>query len=164
MEYRLNKNTYMIHLLARLPIFLIITIGLITYQFFLRKLIFDGSDNISYLIQNIILVVLIIILIGFFIFTFINPYLLYKHARLYISDEYIEYYTGMIFYSSHFIPITKVQQVEINSGPIQRGYKASSITIKTAFDSLDTASIDTSVCEELKTVILKRIDGKSHEN
>ncbi len=164
MEYRLNKNTYKIHLLARLP-FLLIVIGVfITYQIFLRELIFDGNDSLSYLIQNIILVVLIIILLGIFIFTFINPYLLYKYARLYINDEYIEYHTGKVFYSTHFVPITKVQQVKINRGPIQRGYKASSITIKTAFDSLDTASIDTSVCEELKTVILKRIDGKNHEN
>ncbi|WP_397539984.1 PH domain-containing protein [Rummeliibacillus pycnus] len=61
----------------------------------------------------------------------LSPYLIQKHWRYDIDDEFIKLKYGRLFESSELIPMTKVQSVLLEQGPILRWFGLYNIEINT---------------------------------
>lgn len=165
MEYRIHEKTYILELLGKIPLLIFSLILVIANYLFLAPFILDSGLKKATLLNNTIFVILMIFLVIIVIFTFIRPHYLYKNARFFINDEYIQYKTGWLFYNTAFIPIKNIQQIEIDQGPIQKKYNSSSLEIKTAFDSFITDSLDDELSQLVKDKILNSIkENTRYEN
>ena len=61
----------------------------------------------------------------------LSPYLMQKHWRYDIDDEFIKLKYGRLFESNELIPMTKVQSVLLEQGPILRWFGLYNIQINT---------------------------------
>jgi membrane protein YdbS with pleckstrin-like domain len=73
-----------------------------------------------------------IIILFFVLYSFFWPFLEYKQWKYTISEDKIELIKGIIFRKKIIIPISRIQNLKIEQGPIQRIYRISSINIITA--------------------------------
>src|SRR5690625_14187 len=94
--------------------------------FYLNKL-FSWDGWISLLLIGI---TIIIILIAFWSI-FISPFLLYKNWRYHVDEEFLQLKSGALKEKHQLVPMTKIQSVETNQGPILRKYGLYSLSIET---------------------------------
>src|SRR5690625_5986229 len=64
-------------------------------------------------------------------FILLSPFLLYKNWRYHVDEEFLQLKSGALKEKHQLIPMTKVQSVETNQGPILRKYGLYSLSIKT---------------------------------
>lgn len=124
--------------------------------------IFGGSlfaitDERGKLIAGIIFPIIIIIHL---IYVFITPIILKKKTRLKLYEDKIIYNTGFIFLKEVYLPISKLQQIEIKTDIINKGFKASKLRISTSFLSFVTYELDTKICEEIVNLITNKNAGE----
>src|SRR5690625_4149715 len=62
---------------------------------------------------------------------FLEPFFQYKNWRHRVDEHYLQLTYGGIKRSYQLVPMTKVQSVETNQGPLLRRYKLYSLTIQT---------------------------------
>lgn len=77
-----------------------------------------------------------IIIAAFFILamiwtTVLRPRFLYKNWRYDLNKDFLQLKSGAFFEEHKLIPMTKIQSVETNQGPILRKYGLYSITVET---------------------------------
>ncbi|WP_446899138.1 PH domain-containing protein [Clostridium sp. LBM24168] len=73
-----------------------------------------------------------IIILFSFLHSFIWPFLEYEQWRYGIFEDKIELLNGIIVRKKVIVPISRIQNLKIEQGPIQRIYKITSINIITA--------------------------------
>lgn len=61
----------------------------------------------------------------------IKPYLIYKNYRYDVSESFLQLKSGAIHEVHELIPMTKIQSVATNQGPIMRRYDLYSVEIRT---------------------------------
>lgn len=61
----------------------------------------------------------------------IRPYLLYRNTRYEISEEYLQVKSGAMFEKVEMVPMTKIQSVETNQGPIMRKFNLCTVSVET---------------------------------
>lgn len=93
----------------------------------------------------------------------IAPKLMQRHWRYGISEEFILLHHGALKRVDQLIPMTKVQSVELEQGPIQRKYHLHSITVRTMSTSHTIPSIHEEEARRLRDEIaqfakLKEVD------
>ncbi|MDO3412267.1 PH domain-containing protein [Saccharibacillus sp. CPCC 101409] len=81
------------------------------------------------------------------------PVILYKRFGFAVFEEEIEIRKGLFFITETLIPMTKVQHVELESGPILRRYKLAEIRIVTAATTHTIAGLKSDEAERLKRTI-----------
>ncbi|MCI1714646.1 PH domain-containing protein [Clostridium sp.] len=89
---------------------------------------FDYIPIVNYLMDGLEF----IIILFFVLYSFFWPFLEYKQWKYTISEDKIELIKGIIFRKKIIIPISRIQNLKIEQGPIQRIYRISSINIITA--------------------------------
>lgn len=63
--------------------------------------------------------------------------------------------TGIMFRSIEAVPFGRVQDIEIDEGPIERRYGLSTITVKTAGSDITIPGLEKAQSEHLRAVILR---------
>ncbi|MBY7144949.1 PH domain-containing protein [Virgibacillus sp. NKC19-3] len=65
------------------------------------------------------------------IWSFFKAFLLYKHWRYGISEEFLQLKSGALKEKHELVPMTKIQSVSTNQGPLLRRYNLYAITVNT---------------------------------
>ena len=169
--YRLASKTPLICLISRIPLLIIsgsLFFGVYKFHNIPLALFANPALNelVNYLKYGLIFLILILCL-SLIIYAIIQPHYLYKNTRIIVSEKRIEYKTGMLFAKTIFLPITTIQQVELNTNVLKQHFNTSSINISTSFISFQTGPIDTEISEEIVQFTLKQrqlLKGEHHEN
>lgn len=102
---------------------------------------------IIYILLGIVLLILIYELT-------IHPILLHKTWRYDISDDYIQIKHGFINKFSMIIPMSRVEYVNTNQGPILRRYNLSILTIGTITSDAEIPAIPVDEAHKLRELII----------
>ncbi|MUG67178.1 PH domain-containing protein [Paenibacillus campinasensis] len=65
-------------------------------------------------------------------FTWYIPSFTYKHFGFMVTDEQLELRSGWLWLSDTLVPMTRIQHVELESGPLLRKYGLAKIKVVTA--------------------------------
>jgi len=84
---------------------------------------------------------------------FIDPGLSYRYFHYGIDENYVRIYSGIFFKTDLVVPMTKIQYVEADQGPLLRKYKLQSITIGTLGSSHEIPALNEAVAFELRDKI-----------
>lgn len=95
----------------------------------------------------------------FVIFVFVAPPIRMRIFAYEVFEEEVHIRKGFITISHVTIPMTKVQHVEVNRGPIMRKYTLASVNIMTASSSQSIPGLSNEEAEELrqKIAVLARV-------
>ncbi|SFE54898.1 PH domain-containing protein [Peptostreptococcus sp. D1] len=106
------------------------------------------------------------------LFVFLKPTIGYKRHRYRINDESIEKVTGIFNICHEIIPIRRMQQINVNQGPINRLFSLATIEIITAGSAQTIDFIQIHLANEIATKLKSEIndfatkqkkDGDSNE-
>lgn len=82
----------------------------------------------------------------------------YRRIRYSISNQSVEVYKGIYFISHEIVPIRRMQQVDINQGPINRLFKLSNIDVITSGGMVQLSYIREDESEEIASLLRDRIN------
>lgn len=85
--------------------------------------------------------------------TFRVPVILYNRFGFAVFEEEVEIRKGLFFITETLIPMTKVQHVKLESGPILRKYGLAELKIVTAATTHSIAGLKAEEAESLKRTI-----------
>ncbi|MCY6483138.1 PH domain-containing protein [Clostridium aestuarii] len=103
--------------------------------------------------------ILSIVLIGYLaIYTFVFPIVEYKEWRYKICKDKIELINGVIIRQKTIIPISRIQHLDIQQGPIYRKFGMSSIEINTAGASHTLPALTNKEAEEISEKLKDMIE------
>lgn len=84
---------------------------------------------------------------------FIKPFLLYKNWRYDAAEEFLQLKSGAFNEEHQLVPMTKIQSVATNQGPILRKYGLYSLTIETMGSTHKIPALPKEVAIELRNRI-----------
>ena len=84
---------------------------------------------------------------------FIKPFILYKNWRYAANEEFLQLKFGAFYEEHQLVPMTKIQSVSTNQGPILRKYGLYSISIETMGSSHVIPTLPKDVAFELRNQI-----------
>ncbi|QUW22835.1 PH domain-containing protein [Sporosarcina sp. Marseille-Q4063] len=84
---------------------------------------------------------------------FIKPFLLYKNWRYAANEEFLQLKFGAFNEEHQLVPMTKIQSVSTNQGPILRKYRLYSLTIETMGSSHRIPALPNDIAIELRNRI-----------
>ena len=94
----------------------------------------------------------------------VYPIIEYRQWSYCLTPDRIEIKKGIIFHQTTIIPITRIQHVTVNEGPLARLYKLAGLDIMTAGSSskIDCLSADIArqLCDQLKTAVNFKVLNK----
>lgn len=117
------------------------------FTFFILMIIVTGGLGAAYYFEwpkwvKIILRIIFVVVPLYSIWSvFIRPRLLYKYWRYGIDEQYVRLKHGIFVRSDAVVPMTKIQFVEANQGPIMRKYNLYSLQIGTLGSSHDIPAL-----------------------
>lgn len=82
-----------------------------------------------------------------------RPFYLHKHFRYGFSDEFLQIKSGAFYENHELIPMTKIQAVSTNQGPILRKFGLYSLTIETMGSSHEIPALPKEVAVDVRTQI-----------
>jgi uncharacterized protein len=98
-----------------------------------------------------------IIIIPLALNTFVYPFIEYREWKFGIFQDKIELFNGIFTKNKSIIPISRIQSINIEQGPIYRRFKLASVTIHTAGGIYKIPALTNSeaaeISENLKNVI-----------
>ena len=161
----LDKKTYPILLITRIPV-IILAVLISFFNIYFRDNLFSNistlNQDVALLIKmadlslNIICWIIIVILIIYYL---LQPFLLIKNTKLELTNSYLKYQTGVLFFKETFIPLTSIQQSELKTNIIKQLFKTSSLSFSTSFITLTTGPIKHDTCIEVINYILNKRDN-----
>ena len=113
-------------------------------------------------IDWILIVITGLALIGA-IWGFIHPFLLYKNWRYDADEEFLHLKSGAINEKHQLVPMTKIQAVETEQGPILRKYRLRSVSVQTMGSSHTIPALPQEVAIELSHQIAQYAKVKEVE-
>jgi uncharacterized protein len=87
------------------------------------------------------------------IWSFVEPYFLYKSWRYDIDEDFLQLKFGVITERHFLVPMTKIQAVSTKQGPILRKYGLYTISIKTMGSSHEIPGLPEDVASQLREQI-----------
>ncbi|CAM4079947.1 PH domain-containing protein [Lederbergia lenta] len=87
------------------------------------------------------------------IWSLIHPFLLYKNWRYDVDEEFLQLKSGAMNETHQLIPMTKIQSVATEQGPILRKYELCSVSIETMGSSHTIPALPKEVAVELRNQI-----------
>lgn len=94
------------------------------------------------------------------IYTFIFPFLEIKVYKYYLDDQKIIISYGVLFRHYNIVPIVQIQDIGSFQGPIQMGFKISSVIICTAGSNEVIKCVDYQLAKEIVEDIQKKIHNR----
>lgn len=93
--------------------------------------------------------VFIILLVAIFTII-IAPFYRYKYCRYAIEEHHLRVRNGILFWDEKVIPYFRIQNIDIDIGPIMKNYRLASLTLYTAGGTAKISLIDRSEARKLK--------------
>lgn len=157
-QNRLSKNIIKATIIGELveACVVIIIIGILFYLDYR----FSWKDWIGWIL---IAITVLYILASIWSVT-IRPFLLYKNTRYRVDEEFLQLKTGAFIEEYEIVPMTKIQSVEMNQGPIMRKYGLCSISVKTMGSSHAISGLPRDVAWELRNQIAHHAKIKEVES
>ncbi len=90
--------------------------------------------------------------------TLLAQCVLYHRVKYLITDKSVETYKGIYFMSHEIVPIRRMQQVDIEMGPINKMFNLSSVHVITAGGKIELEYIDRTEAEEIAALLKDRIN------
>lgn len=87
------------------------------------------------------------------VWSFINPFLLYKNWRYDVDEEFLQLKSGVLYEEHQLVPMTKIQSVATKQGPLLRKYGLCSISIETMGSSHTIPALPKDVAIKLRDQI-----------
>lgn len=103
-------------------------------------------------IHWILIVITILAVVGG-IWSYIRPFLLYKNWRYDVDEEFLQLKFGAFNEIHHLVPMTKIQSVATQQGPILRKYGLYSISVETMASSHMIPALPEKVAKTLRDEI-----------
>ena len=145
-EKRLAPNTLKVWLIGEV-ISTLITAIVLSVLFYLNAY-FAWKDWIEWGLMIVTGLVLIFVVISF-----IRPFFLYKNWRYAIDEEFLQLKSGAFTEIHQLVPMTKIQAVETERGPILRRYGLNSVTVETMGSSHRIPALPEEIAVELRNQI-----------
>ncbi|MQH28576.1 hypothetical protein EI056_25600, partial [Escherichia coli] len=98
---------------------------------------------------SIVSSVIIILLVAVFTLV-IAPVYRYKHCRYAFEKHHLRVRNGILFLDEKVIPYFRIQNIDIDVGPIMRRYRLATLTLYTAGGQAEIELIDRSEARRLK--------------
>lgn len=108
------------------------------------------QDNFSYLYYILVVWTLLDIIL--------TQTVGYKRVKYSISDKSVEVYRGIYFISHEIVPIKRMQQVNINQGPINKLLKLSNIDVITSGGQVELKYIKEEEVDEIASLLRDKIN------
>ena len=113
--------------------FIVRTIGcLVVYAGLIFVIIYPKENFEFELIKTVLIVLLSIISALLWVFNFILPFFIFAQYGYKVYDNYILVQKGILFKTTDYIPLKRIQHIERLQGPIQTLFKQATIFIHTA--------------------------------
>src|SRR5690625_2927251 len=93
----------------------------------------------------------------------IHPFLLYKNWRYDADEEFLHLKSGAINETHQLVPMTKIQAVETEQGPILRKYGLRSVSVQTMGSSHTIPALPQEIAIELRNQIAQYAKVKEVE-
>ena len=95
------------------------------------------------------------------------PKIYYDHYRYFISEDRVDVRRGIIFLTHTVVPLERIHQVEVVSGPINRMYGLADVSITTAggvakIEYLETEEAER-IADELNAIVDAIVKGQRNE-
>lgn len=87
------------------------------------------------------------------IWSLIRPFILYKNWRYDVDEEFLQLKSGAINETHQLVPMTKIQSVMTEQGPILRKYGLCSVSVETMGSSHTIPALPKEVAVELRNQI-----------
>jgi len=107
---------------------------------------------------RIVLIVYVVIMILAILNVIISPYFRYHRYRYKLDEDALEIVEGYIFISHNIVPIERIQNIELQQGPIDRIYGVSKMTITTGGGEETLRFVSGDVVKTMSDRLKKRIN------
>lgn len=87
------------------------------------------------------------------VWSWISPLFLYKSWRYDINEEFLQMKSGVLNEKHQLVPMTKIQSVATNQGPILRKYGLCSVSVETMGSSHSIPALPKEQAEKLRNQI-----------
>ncbi|WP_438347943.1 PH domain-containing protein [Paenibacillus sp. FA6] len=146
-ESRLSKDAVIVWRISETITYVIsfIVLGLLFYLDYL----FSWKDWIGWILIGIAILVVLASVWSIFI----KPLLRYKNWRYDVDEEFLQLKSGALVEKHELVPMTKIQSVATNQGPLFRKYGLYSISIETMGSSHTIPALPEEVALNLKNRI-----------
>lgn len=147
-------NMFITDLISAIVILAVVfIIGIFVNSFgFTPKVIKENTNYIFYIIIGWILLDMILTqVVG------------YKRIKYSIDEKSVEVYKGIYFISHEIVPIRRMQQININQGPINRIFKLSKIEVITSGGKVELEYIPENEVEEIADMLRDKINEFAKE-
>lgn len=91
--------------------------------------------------------------VGGSLWSFIRPFILYKNWRYDVDEEFLQFKSGVVKQVYQLVPMTKIQSVAMEQGPILRKYGLYSVSVETMGSSHAIPGLPEEVAIELRNQI-----------
>lgn len=109
---------------------------------------FSWKEWIGWILKGLIL----ISVLGA-VWAWIKSFLLYKSWRYDVNEEFLQLKSGVLYEKYQLVPMTKIQSVATNQGPVLRKYGLCSISIETIASSHTIPALPKEEAIELRNQI-----------
>ncbi len=105
-----------------------------------------------------------LLVVSLVLFVWVIPSVKYARFRYELFEEELEIQSGIIFITNVLVPMSRVQHVEVESGPLMRRYNLASVSVVTAATTHTIQGLTSDDADGLKRRIgmLARVE-ESHE-
>ncbi|MCS5350087.1 PH domain-containing protein [Staphylococcus aureus] len=93
--------------------------------------------------------IIIILLVAIFTIVIV-PFYRYKHCRYAFEEHHLRVRNGILFLDEKVIPYFRIQNIDIDIGPIMKHYRLATLTLYTAGGTAKISLIDRSEARKLK--------------
>ncbi|WP_102272657.1 PH domain-containing protein [Cytobacillus massiliigabonensis] len=100
----------------------------------------------------------------FAVWSFIKPFLLYKTWRYAVDEEFLQLKHGALIEKNQLIPMTKIQSVATNQGPLLRRYDLYTVSVETMASTHTIPALPKETAIELRNQIAQFAKVKEVES
>ncbi|WP_368490137.1 PH domain-containing protein [Clostridium sp. BJN0013] len=152
---RIHKNAIKTWIISKaITSIIIIAIYTLVMQLFLIPK-FGHILLVKYIVYILALIIISISIAD----TFIGSFLEYEQWRYAIFEDKVELIKGIIIREKTIIPISRIQNLKIKQGPIQRIYKITSVNIITAGGHYEIPALPLEKAEKITENLKKVIEA-----
>ncbi len=87
----------------------------------------------------------------------------YNRIRYSISDKSVELIKGIVFYSREVVPIRRIQQVNIEQGPINQLFSLASVIVTTSGGELELENIELDEANQIAGMLRAKVNDFAKE-
>lgn len=155
---KLHKNSKKSWFIARIIWAVIIS----TIIFIIRKVLLEelNLEELNSGFEFLINIISLVVIGGSLLNAIVYPIIEYKQWKYCIDEDKIEFSEGIFFVKTIFVPIVRIQHVEIKEGPINRILKLADVIINTAGGSHKIPNLEINKAKDIGLYLNNKVKKK----